>query len=152
MKKLLVILMLLPLLAFSQTKAKRHQAYYANCIFVVTDTFKVSGYLRLDTVRVSYLPTKSTYTLRNIKRNIIEVYKVNSSAYNLVLQDTIWAKVLATPYRSSVYYYAYPGHVVPTKTIVPVNYEGKHRVYKNKIISWKRERPLTYTKWAKINP
>lgn len=153
MKKLLIILMLLlPFLVFSQTKAKRYKIYYADCISTFTDTFQWSGYVRYDTIKVTTAPLTNTYTYKYAKREVIRVVKRNTTGYILVLKDTVWVKLALPTYASSYYYYQYSGYKMHVRAPDLTNYSNKQIVFKTKVATFKKDRPISYTAWAKINP
>ena len=107
--KNLLLFVFLSVECFSQTtKAQRYEIYKAKCYTIDTVTIKRSGFLKLDTLVLTSLPTKPTYYGKVILNKI----KVSSTRSLIVIVDTIWNN-LTTPI------YAYGN---PPKTTVAGDY------------------------------
>jgi hypothetical protein len=123
---------------FSQTtKAQRYEIYKAKCNIIDTLTIENSGYLKIDTLILSTLPTKDTY----YGKVIISSIKVSSTKSLIVVVDTVWT---VSPKPLSYMF----GNVPKTVTS---NYDTDYRrwVYKNVKVAVKRCKPVTYTVWTK---
>ncbi len=139
MKNLLLLsVILLSLNGFSQTtKAQRYETYKLKCNAVDTLIIKESGYLKLDTLVLTKLPTKSTYYGKVILKSI----KVSPTRAIIVTVDTIWNKSIIP-----VYMYGNPNKAV---TSIPYTTNQNLWVFKNKKVILKHCKPVSYTIWTK---
>ena len=139
MKNLLVLLVLLfSLNGFSQTtKAQRYEAYKLKCNAVDTVVIKETGYLKLDTLVLSKLPTKSTY----YGKVIINSIKVSPTRSLIVTVDTIWNK-------TTFPVYAY-GNTTKVGAALPYEKNPNRWVFRDKKVIIKLCKPVSYTTWTK---
>ena len=147
MKKLFIILMLIPCLVFAKSKKAEYKNYLAKCEQIIIDTVQQSGYVRFDTILVKVYPYENIFMLDNAKRYITRRVPIKGKGYLIMLKDTIWSDLPALEYRSSSYYYQYPGHEVPKKPYVYKDLSKEIIVFRKAIIKSKRERPLSYKEW-----
>lgn len=148
MKKLLCILVLLPLLGFSKSKMIEYGKYHAKCIKMVKDTIMQAGYIRLDTILVNNEPTDNTRRIDGVKRWIIRTVPGNNSKYILVLQDTVWSQSPALEYRNSIVYNEFPGRIQEERSAnYDPNFDKFRLVFREKIVKSKAEKPLSYGEW-----
>jgi len=139
MKNLLLLtVILLSLNGFSQTtKAQRYEAYKLKCNVVDTLVIKQSGYLKLDTLVLSKLPTKSTYYNKVILNSI----KVSPKRSLIVTVDTIWNKTTFPTYAF--------GNTTKVGAALPYEKNPNRWVFRNKKVIIKICKPVSYTTWTK---
>jgi hypothetical protein len=142
MKTLLLIsIILVSFNCFSQTtKAQRYATYTSKCNTMETITVQESGYLKYDTLIVATNPTKTTYYGKFILNKVF----IDNNKIWIVTVDTIWN-------TKPIPIYAYGN---PPKTVIPVIYDKVYYrwVYRNRTISIKWCKPVTYTVWTKDEP
>jgi hypothetical protein len=138
MRKLVLLsVILLSLQGFSSTKAERYAIYTAKCNVIDTMKIQESGFLKIDTLVLTTMPTKPTYYGKTITSSI----KVSSTRSLIVVVDTIWSTV-----KVPLYAFGIP----PVAKVVPdYNKDYRRWVYRTKTITIKRCKPVSYTIWTK---
>lgn len=126
-------------------KTERYKIYLNYCNELVIDTILQSGYLNFDTMRVASIPVSSFY----LGKTIIKSLQITKDLANIIVMDTIWNLLEAPEYRSTYDYYILAKNPLPPKKTDNFDYSNKVIVFKPKVFTLKRSKPLPYNDWDK---
>jgi hypothetical protein len=129
----------------SSTKLERYKIYLNDCNEVVKDTITQSGFLAFDTIRVFSIPENKMFS----GKAIISSIEISKGIANIVVVDTVWNDLEAPEYRSNWEYYILAKHPLPISNDPFFDYSDKILVFRLKIYTWKKRKPLLFNEWDK---
>lgn len=129
----------------SLTKEERYQLYLKDCNTIVTDTIQESGYLNFDTIRVSAIPENMTY----LNKPVIKSVQLSKGIANIIVADTIWNVIDAPEYRSTWEYYVLAKNPMPISNKIQIDLSDKIVVFRMRVYTWKKRKPLILKDWDK---
>lgn len=135
----------IPEIVVSGTKTGLYTIYLNYCNELVIDTILQSGYLNFDTMRVASIPVNSLY----FGKTIIKSLQLSKDLANIIVMDTIWNLLEVPEYQSTYDYYILAKHPMPAKKSDDFDYSNKIIVFRPKVFTLKRSKPLPYNDWDK---
>ena len=135
----------IPEIIVSSKKVDRYNIYLNFCNELVLDTILQSGYLNFDTLRVASIPENQLY----FGKIVIKSLQLSKELANIIVMDTIWNKIEAPEYRSTYDYYVLAKYPMPPPKEPDLDYINRIFVFRPKVYSLKRSKPLPYNDWEK---
>ena len=129
----------------SQTKEERYKIYLNDCNTIVEDTIRESGYINFDTIIVSSIPEDMIY----FNKPVIKSVQLSNGIVNIIVADTIWNVIEAPEYRSTWEYYRLAKNPIPISKKINLDYSKKIIVFKMRVYTWKKRKPLILKEWDK---
>ncbi len=127
----------------SLSKKESYEIYLNDCNTIVTDTIRESGYINFDTIRVASIPEDMIY----FNKPVIKSVQLSKGIANIIVADTIWNEIGAPEYRSTWEYYVLAKNQMPKSNKINPDYSNKIMVFRMKVYTWKKRKPLTFEDW-----
>ena len=127
----------------SLSKDELYKIYLNDCNTIVMDTIRESGYINFDTIRVPAIPEDGMY----FKKPIIKSVELSKGIANIIVADTIWNVIEAPEYRSNFEYSVLAKHPMPPSNKINPDYTNKIIVFRMRVYSWKKRKPLNFKEW-----
>mgnify|MGYP001810229635 FL=1 len=127
----------------SLTKKESYEIYLNDCNTIVKDTIRESGYINFDTIRVSSIPKDMMY----FNKPVIKSVQISNGIANIIVTDTTWNVIEAPEYRSAWEYYVLAKNQMPKSNEINPDYSNKIMVFRMKVYTWKKRKPLTFEDW-----
>jgi hypothetical protein len=127
----------------SLTKKESYEIYLNDCNTIVKDTIRESGYINFDTIRVSSIPEDMMY----FNKPVIKSVQLSNGIANIIVADTTWNVIRAPEYRSTWEYYILAKNQMPKSNKINPDYSNKIMVFRMKVYTWKKRKPLTFEDW-----
>lgn len=125
------------------TKEESYEIYLNDCNTIVKDTIRESGYINFDTIRVTSIPEDMIY----FNKPVIKSVQLSNGIANIITTDTIWNVIEAPEYRSTWEYYVFTKNQMPKSNKIDPDYSNKIIVFRTKVYTWKKRKPLTFKEW-----
>jgi hypothetical protein len=120
-----------------------YKIYLNDCNTIIKDTIRESGYINFDTIRVTSIPEDHIY----FNKPVVKSVQISNGVANIIVADTIWNVIKAPEYRSSWDYYVLAKNPIPISNRINPDYYNKKIVFRMKVYSWKKSKPLIYKEW-----
>ena len=78
---------------------------------------------------------------------VIKSVQISNGIANIIVADTIWNVIEAPEYRSAWEYYVLAKNQMPKSNIINPDYSNKIMVFRMKVYTWKKRKPLTFEGW-----
>jgi len=129
----------------SLTKEESYKIYLNDCNTIVKDTIRESGYINFDTIRVTSIPEDMIY----FNKPVIKSVQISNGIADIIVADTIWNVIEVPEYRSTYDYYVLAKHPIPISNQIIPDYSDKIIVFRMKVFTWKKRKPLILKEWDK---
>ncbi|MFY9151393.1 MAG: hypothetical protein WAO52_05230 [Prolixibacteraceae bacterium] len=136
----------IPEVVVSSKKTERYQLYLKSCNELVSDTILQTGYLNYDTLRVATIPANQLY----FNKIVIKSLQISKDLANIIVMDTIWNEIEAPEYQSYYDYYIIAKYPMPPRKTDNFDYSNKIIVFRPRIYTLKRSKPLPYNDWDRF--
>jgi len=129
----------------SLTKEESYEIYLKDCNTIVKDTIRESGYINFDTIRVTSIPEDMIY----FNKPVIKSVQLSKGVANIIVADTIWNVIEAPEYRSTWEYYVFAKKPMSLSNKINPDYSNKIIVFRMRVYTWKKRKPLLFKEWDK---
>ncbi len=129
----------------SLTKEESYKIYLNDCNTIIKDTIRESGYINYDTIRVSSIPEDMIY----FDKPVIKSVQLSKGVANIIVADTIWNVIEAPEYRSGSENKVLANNAMPISNKIIPDYSNKIIIFRMRVYSWKKRKPLTLKEWDK---
>ncbi|MDP3181171.1 MAG: hypothetical protein Q8M67_05120, partial [Bacteroidota bacterium] len=96
-----------------------------------------------DTIRVTSIPEDLIY----FNKPVIESIQISKGIANIIVADTIWNVNEIPEYRSTYDYYVLGKNPMPIPNKIKPDYSNKIIVFRMRVYTWKKRKPLIFKEW-----